>query len=106
MHDRKNFFASEVLPNILSRITAHRKALFSVLHVGVARGHWGNPVASVHVEKVYASPVLSGLSALVLSKSEINLLEIHYKKTIQCLLPHSNFLSLAENYHSQIFRQP
>ena len=75
------------MPNILSRITAHCKALYSVLHTGVARGHWGNPAAYVHVERLYASPVLlSGLAAMYLKKGEISLLEMHYKKTIQSLL--------------------
>ena len=57
------------LPNIMNRMSAHIKALMSVLPTGLARGHRGNPAASLRVEKLYGCPVLlSGLAALVLSK--------------------------------------
>ena len=60
-------------PTILARLTAHRNALNAVLHNGMARGHRGNPAASLHVDQVYGIPVLlSGLRPLVLSKSVIN----------------------------------
>ena len=76
---------------LLDRITAHNKALGAVLHTGMARGHRGNPAASLHVEKVYGAPVyLSGLPALVLSKPEQNLISQHSKETmsnLQRLLP-------------------
>ena len=35
---------------ILARITAHKKALGGVLHTGMARGHRGNPAASLRVD--------------------------------------------------------
>ena len=55
-------------PNILARFTAHRRAVFSLLPSGLARGHRGNPAASVRVERLYGIPVLlSGLATLVLS---------------------------------------
>ena len=76
---------------IMDRITAHNKALGAVLHTGKARGHRGNPAASLHVEKVYGAPVfLSGLPALVLSKPEQSMISQHSKETmsnLQRLLP-------------------
>jgi hypothetical protein len=45
-------------PTILARITAHKQALNGVLHTGMARGHKGNPAASLRVDKLYAIPVL------------------------------------------------
>ena len=76
---------------ILTRMTAHKKALAAVLHTGMARGHRGNPAASLRVEQLYALPVLlSGLGPLVLSKIEVTLVEQHHKETLrnlQRLLP-------------------
>ena len=46
------------LPNILARFTAHNNALGAVLHTGMARGHHGNPAASIAVDKLYGQPVL------------------------------------------------
>ena len=78
-------------PTILARLTAHRNALKAVLHTGIARGHRGNPAASLHVDQVYGIPVLlSGLGALVLSKPELNLVNQHHKEitsNLQRLLP-------------------
>ena len=55
-------------PTILACITAHKKALNGVLHTGMARGHRGNPAASLRVDKLYAIPVLlSGIARLVLT---------------------------------------
>ena len=71
------------LPNLLRRITAHKKALGMVLHTGVAKGHHGNPAASIRVNQIYGLPVLmSGLGALVLSKSEKDILNQHHKITL------------------------
>jgi hypothetical protein len=79
------------LPAILTRIIAHKKALGAVLHAGVARGHRGNPAASLHVIKIYGLPVLlSGLAPLLLSKAEEGLIEKHHKEVLmntQRLLP-------------------
>ena len=59
------------LPTILARFIAHNNALGGVLHAGIARGHRGNPAASIHVDRVYGVPVLlSGLAPLVLSEPE------------------------------------
>ena len=74
-------------PNIASRLSAHRKAVFSVLHAGLAKGHRANPAACLRVESVYGvSVLLSGLSSLVLSSKEEKLIDQHYKVHIQRLL--------------------
>ena len=69
---------------IFARITAHKRAVGAVLHVGLARGHRGNPSASFHIHQLYGAPVsMSGLAPLVLSTSEIGIIEQHFKETIQ-----------------------
>ena len=74
------------MANILSRQAAHTRALFAVLPAGLARGHHGNPAASTRVEKMYGCPVLlSGLASLVLSKTEIDSLDHHYKLSLERL---------------------
>ena len=74
------------LPNILSRITEHKRALGSVLSSGMSRGHRGNPSAAIRVEKLYACPVLlSGLGSLYLNQSEISLIDTHYKSSLESL---------------------
>ena len=76
-------------PTILARFKAHRQAVASVLHVGMARGHRGNPSASFRVHQLYGTPVLmSGLAPLVLTKHDVLLIEQHYKETsFQILYP-------------------
>ena len=75
------------LPNILNRITAHRKALGATLHTGIARNHRGNPAASVRVVNMYGIPVLlSGLGSLVLLKSEIQMIDHHHKEILENLM--------------------
>ena len=75
------------LPHISGRISAHKKALLAVLPLGLARGHHGNPAACLRIKQVFATPVLfSGLGSLILSRTEINLLENYLKTTIQNLL--------------------
>ena len=50
------------LPTIMARITAHSRAIGSVVHTGMASGHRGNPHAGLHVKNLYGVPVLlSGL---------------------------------------------
>ena len=74
------------LPNILARISAHNSALQSVLPAGLAKGHRGNPAASLRIELLYGSPrLLSGLSSLVLSKAEKDILHHHYKVSLERL---------------------
>ena len=74
-------------PNILARLAAHRRAVFSVLPAGLARGHRGNPAASLRVERLYGVPVLlSGLATMVLSQPEISLIAGPFKQHIEKLL--------------------
>ena len=74
-------------PSILSRISAHRKAVFSLLSSGLAKNHRANPAASITVERLYGLPVLlSGLATLVLSTPELATLESHFKLHIQNIL--------------------
>ena len=74
-------------PALMSRISAHRKALASVLHTGIARSHRGNPASGVKIEKLYATPVLlSGISSLVLSNDEFKLIDSHYSEVLRCIL--------------------
>ena len=47
--DRMKRFNS---PSILSRLSAHRRTTYCVLPAGLARGHRGNPAASVRVERL------------------------------------------------------
>ena len=75
------------LPNILQRIVMHKKALGSVLSAGIAKGHRGNPAASLKVHQLYATSVLfSGLASLVLLSSEITIIESYFRTTLQKLL--------------------
>ena len=74
-------------PTLLSRFTAHKRALAAVLHSGLALSHRANPVAGIKVHQLYATPVLfSGLAAMVFSESEIDLLDRHYCDTLRSLL--------------------
>ena len=71
------------MPHILDRVSSHRRALFSVLPAGAALHHRGNPSTTVHLERMYASPVLlSGLAALVLSSKEIGVIQRHHRVTL------------------------
>ena len=72
---------------LLARFAAHRGALSSVLHTGLARNHRGNPSSGLKIEKLYALPVLlSGISSLVLSKKDLEMIEAHYRETLRKLL--------------------
>ena len=74
------------MPNMLARIASHKKALGSIIPAGMARSHRGNPSASLRIHQLYATPVLlSGLSSLCLTDSELKVLDCHYKNTIQNL---------------------
>ena len=62
--------------NVLDRLSAHNKKLFSILPAGLALGHHANPAACLHAERCYALPVLlSGLAGLVLSKAETDMVQ-------------------------------
>ena len=74
------------LQHILQRFANHRKALSAVLPVGLARGHRGNPAASLLVNDIYATPVLfSGLSSLILKSTEVTMIDQYMKQTVQRL---------------------
>ena len=74
------------LPNLLNRIICHKKSLGPLLSAGMARNHRGNTAASLHVHRLYASPVLfTGLAALVLNKTEIGILDKHFQTVLQRL---------------------
>ena len=54
------------LPNIMSRISSHTKAIAAVLHALAARWHRTNPVAGLKLHQLFGAPVLmSGLGAFV-----------------------------------------
>ena len=75
------------MPNILARLSAHKKAYFALLPAGLAKANNGNPAASIRAERLFATPVLlSGLASLVLSKTEISFLATPYKQHMERLL--------------------
>ena len=75
------------LPHILNRIVAHKKALGAVCFSGIARSHRGNLAASMKIEKLYGLPVLfSGLASLVLTRSEVCIIDQHYIRTLRSLM--------------------
>jgi hypothetical protein len=74
------------LPHLLSRFAAHRSSLFKVLPVGAGKGHRGNPAACINAHQTYCYPVLfSGIPSLVLTNSEINILDQFFKVSLQRL---------------------
>ena len=78
--------ASGNMPNILNRIAEHKSGMSFVLSAGLAKGHNGNPAASLRVHDLYGMPKLfSGLATLVMSKAEISIIDHHYQKTIMNL---------------------
>ena len=71
----------------MNRFAAHRGSIAANLFTGTARSHRGNLAASLKIEKLYAAPVLfSGLASLVLSKTEVNLIDQHYMNTLRALI--------------------
>ena len=74
------------MPAVLARLSSHTKSLHTILSCGMARGHRGNPAASLRVEATYCSPRLySGLSTLHLSKAEIAAISSQQKTTLEQL---------------------
>ena len=74
------------IANVIARQAAHTRALYGALPAGIARGHHGNPAAALRVEKMYAGPVLlSGLASLVMSKTEIESIDHHFKLSLERL---------------------
>ena len=75
------------LPHVQNRVASHLKSLFSVLPAGLARNQNANPVVSLRIHNIFASPVLmSGVACLTLSSEELGILHSHHKNTIQNLL--------------------
>ena len=75
------------MPNIMERMSAHNKKLFSILPAGLSLHHHANPAACLRVEQLYALPVLlSGLSALLLTRHETDTISACYKNTLQRLM--------------------
>ena len=75
------------LPHIHNRIVNHKKALGSILSMGLSKRHRANPIASLRAELVFATPVLfSGMASLLLSKSEVDIIAKHVKETTENLL--------------------
>ena len=74
-------------PSVLSRLAAHRNALAAVLHTGMAKGHRGNPSASIKINQLYGVPVLlSGISAQVLTRNEVDTIDRHHCETLRRLM--------------------
>ena len=75
------------LPHIVDRIAMHKNAMHALLPCGLARRHRGNPTASLRLNQLYGVPVLlSGLASLVLSQSELAIIDGHFLNTLQRLL--------------------
>ena len=71
------------MPHIMNRIAAHKSGLSFALSAGLARGRHGNPAASLRVHELYGTAKLfSGLATLVLSRSEVSVVDTHYQRTI------------------------
>ena len=72
------------LPHLLSRFVAHRRAMFGILPVGMGKAHRANPAASLRAHTTHCLPVfLSGMATLLLSSSEITMIDQHVKVPIQ-----------------------
>ena len=74
------------MPNLLNRISNHKKNMGAIISAGLGRRHRGNPAAAVRVHNLYCTPVLfSGLASLVLSNAEVKIIDLHYQITLQNL---------------------
>ena len=72
------------MPNLLKRISSHKKAVAAVLSNGLAKHHRGNIAACLKVEQIYGSQVLlSGIGALKLTKTEVGIIEQHNLETLR-----------------------
>ena len=74
------------MASVLARQTAHTRAMNAVLPAGISRRHHGNPAAALRVEQMFGLPVLlSGLASLILSKAEVDTLDLHHKVQLERL---------------------
>ena len=68
-------------------LAAHKRAVGATLFAGTARQHRANLAASIKIENLYCLPVLlSGVPSLVLNKSEVNIIDQHFKNTLKNLI--------------------
>ena len=71
-------------PNILNRVSKHKKAVGAILSNGLARHHRANPAARLKIEQIYGTPVLlSGIGSLLLKKSELNIVKNHHLQALR-----------------------
>ena len=74
------------LPNILNRISAHKKSIGALLPLGLSRNQRSSPSVSLRIHNVYCAPILfSGLASLVLSPKEIQMIDSHFLDTLRNL---------------------
>ena len=74
------------LAHIMGRFTPHTKALASLLPLGLALRNRANTAAALHLYRLYATPVLmSGMGTLILTKSEVKMIDQYVKTTLQKL---------------------
>ena len=75
------------MPALMSRMSAHRKKLFSLLPASLARHHYASPAACLQIERLYALPVLlSGLATIVLTSTELKVVHVYYKNVLRRLM--------------------
>ena len=70
------------MPNIVNRLSSHRKAIMAVLPLGLAHRHRGNPVTALHIDLLYVSPVQS---CPFLTTQELSVLLQHHKTQLKRL---------------------
>ena len=88
---------------IQSRISAHSKALQPVLACGAARSHSASPAALLRAEIIYGSSVIfSGLSSLILSKTELDLISKYHTDPLE-MSAASSFLCYSWDLFPQQF---
>ena len=69
--------------SIMNRISSYKKQLYSLLPAGLAAHHRCSPAAILKIEMIYCLPVLlSGLSSLVLTRAEFNMIDKSRKNTL------------------------
>ena len=69
-----------------SRITAQKRAIGSVISIGLGKNNLSNPLARLNILKIYGeSALFSGLATLILNRKEINLLNSHQNGNIRKL---------------------
>ena len=68
-------------------MVSHKRLLAQILRMGMTKRYLANQLASQRAETIFSNPVLySGMSSLLLSKSEVDILAKHVKVTTENLL--------------------